>query len=219
MTLSAAVPATGTSPATVPALMALEPAGPGASTLEKPPARSVVRGSARPSIVRSPAAVRADIAVQYTACPEERRLVELRFWGEQQQLMAHSRGPREHDCETKLLPLTHDGRRSPVVTALRGLAALYFGPSGLLPRIIGEPDWTSATLTLQTDPGAEAHQLLLQVQLRIDGHNGLRANVRHSMPDAAQPGPVSLVIRPGDADPLHALLRVGFGTAPWQLPA
>ncbi|WP_284616704.1 hypothetical protein [Aquabacterium humicola] len=220
MTLSAAQPVTVAPAVTAHPLSVLDPAVPGIiAPPKKPPSRTVARVSPRPSIVRPPPAVRADITVQYAGAPEEQRMVELRFWGDQQQLMAHSRGPSELDCETRLLPLTHDGKRSPTVTALRGLAALYFGPTGLLPRIIGEPDWTSATMSLQSDPDGEGHQMLLQVQLRIDGHNGLRANVRHSMPGAAQQGPVSLVIRPGDADPLHALLRVGFGTAPWQMPA
>ncbi|NRF68205.1 hypothetical protein HLB44_14520 [Aquincola sp. S2] len=216
MSLSATPTATVQPAVVASSLLARGPTADAPPVQAPPP--SIVRAPAKaPSIARSMAAMRADLIVQYQAGEPEQRSVELRFWGEQQQLMAHSRGPREHDSETRLLPLTHDGKRSAVVTALRGLAALYFGPTGLLPRIIGDPDWTTATLTLQSDSSDDA-QVLLQVNLRIDGPNGLRAHVRHSMPDVAQAGPVSLILRPGDADPLHALLRVGFGTAPWQLP-
>lgn len=176
------------------------------------------RTSALPRPITSvPAAVRAELCVRYRSGPDERRAVELRPWGDKLQLMAHSRGPRDHDCETRLLPLVHDPRHQPVVQALRALAALYFGPTGLVPRILGEPDWEEATLELQRD-GDDGPVELLKVQLRIEAPAGLRALVRHSMPARAQTGPVTLAVRPGDADPLHALLRVGFGIAPRPMP-
>jgi hypothetical protein len=142
--------------------------------------------------------------------------VELRPWGDRSQLMARCRGPRDHDTETRLLPMVHDAKRSPAVQALRCLGALYFGPTGLLPRILGEPDWTEATLTLQDDREDIDQRLLLQVLLRVEGRNTLRALLRQGGPQAAASAvPSTMPIRPGDADPLHALLRVGFGTTPW----
>ena len=159
-------------------------------------------------------AVHADLLVKYLRSPDERRLVELRPWGDRSQLMARCRGPRDHDTETRLLPMVHDAKRSPAIQALRCLGVLYFGSTGLLPRILGEPDWTEAALTLQDDREDIDQRLLLQVQLRVEGRNSLRALVRPGA-GGAQPTPVTMPIRPGDADPLHALLRIGFGTTPW----
>jgi hypothetical protein len=170
-----------------------------------------------PRTVRAEApvvAVHADIVVKYLRSPDERRLVELRPWGDRSQLMARCRGPRDHDTETRLLPMVHDAKRSPAVQALRCLGVLYFGPTGLLPRILGEPDWTEATMTLQDDREDIDQRLLLQVNLRIEGRNAMRALVRPGAAGAA-PAPATLPVRPGDADPLHALLRIGFGTTPW----
>lgn len=170
-----------------------------------------------PRTVRAEAtavAVHADVLVKYLRSPDERRLVELRPWGDRSQLMARCRGPRDHDTETRLLPMVHDAKRSPAIQALRCLGVLYFGPTGLLPRILGEPDWTEATLTLQDDREDIEQRLLLQVQLRVEGRNALRALVRPGQ-GGAQPTPVTMPVRPGDADPLHALLRIGFGTTPW----
>ncbi len=159
-------------------------------------------------------AVHADVLVKYLRSPDERRLVELRPWGDRSQLMARCRGPRDHDTETRLLPMVHDAKRSPAVQALRCLGVLYFGSTGLLPRILGEPDWTEATLTLQDDREEVDQRLLLQVLLRVESRNTLRALVRpgHGGTSAA---PATMPVRPGDADPLHALLRIGFGTTPW----
>ncbi len=159
-------------------------------------------------------AVHADLLVKYLRSPDERRLVELRPWGDRSQLMARCRGPRDHDTETRLLPMVHDAKRSPAIQALRCLGVLYFGSTGLLPRILGEPDWTEAALTLQDDREDIDQRLLLQVLLRVEGRNSLRALVRPGA-GGAQPTPVTMPIRPGDADPLHALLRIGFGTTPW----
>jgi hypothetical protein len=170
-----------------------------------------------PRTVRAEApavAVHADVLVKYLRSPDERRLVELRPWGDRSQLMARCRGPRDHDTETRLLPMVHDAKRSPAVQALRCLGALYFGPTGLLPRILGEPDWTEATLTLQDDREDIEQRLLLQVLLRVEARNALRALVRPGHGGTAA-APVSMPVRPGDADPLHALLRIGFGTTPW----
>lgn len=161
----------------------------------------------------SPVAVHADLLVKYPRTPDERRLVELRPWGDRSQLMARCRGPRDHDTETRLLPMVHDATRPPAVQALRCLGVLYFGPSGLLPRILGEPDWNEATLTLQDDRDDVDQRLLLQVQLRVEGRNTLRTLVRPGSPGANTP--VTMTLRPGDADPLHALLRIGFGSTPW----
>jgi hypothetical protein len=169
-----------------------------------------------PRTVRTEApavAVHADLLVKYLRSPDERRLVELRPWGDRSQLMARCRGPRDHDTETRLLPMVHDAKRSPAVQALRCLGVLYFGPTGLLPRILGEPDWTEATLTLQDDREDVDQRLLLQVQLRVESRNTLRAIVRTGQGGTATPS--TMTIRPGDADPLHALLRIGFGTTPW----
>jgi hypothetical protein len=83
-----------------------------------------------------------------------------------------------------------------------------------LPRILGEPDWTEATLTLQDDREDIEQRLLLQVLLRVEARNALRALVRPGHGGTAA-APVSMPVRPGDADPLHALLRIGFGTTPW----
>ena len=187
----------------------------------------IVSDAAAPAALRVPAlsprtiraeapavAVHADLLVKYLRSPDERRLVELRPWGDRSQLMARCRGPRDHDTETRLLPMVHDAKRSPAIQALRCLGVLYFGSTGLLPRILGEPDWTEATLTLQDDREDIDQRLLLQVQLRVEGRNSLRALVRPGA-GGAQPTPVTMPIRPGDADPLHALLRIGFGTTPW----
>ena len=170
-----------------------------------------------PRTVRAEApavAVHADVLVKYLRSPDERRLVELRPWGDRSQLMARCRGPRDHDTETRLLPMVHDAKRSPAIQALRCLGVLYFGSTGLLPRILGEPDWTEATLTLQDDREDIDQRLLLQVMLRVEGRNSLRALVRPG-PAGAQGAPAAMPVRPGDADPLHALLRIGFGTTPW----
>lgn len=162
--------------------------------------------------------VRAELTVHYMRSPPEHRRVELRPWGERSQLMAQCRGPREHESETRLLPVVHDPRRATAVEALRCLSVLYFGPTGLLPRILGEPDWCEASLQLMTEgDDADAPPLLL-VQLKVEGRMGLRALVRNGQAGTELPTPTSMSMRPGDADPLHALLRVGFGHAPWPMP-
>jgi hypothetical protein len=157
--------------------------------------------------------VHAELVVKYHRCPDEKRLVELRPWGDRSQLMARCRGPREHETETRLLPMVHDAKRPPAVQALRCLGALFFGQAGLVPRILGEPDWSEATLLLQDDREDADERLLLQLALQVESRSSLRALVRQGN-GSPPPSPASVAMRPGDADPLHALLRIALANSP-----
>lgn len=151
--------------------------------------------------LRPPHSVRIDVLIHYLRSQDERWLVELAPWGPDGQVMASCRGPRTEDNRTRLLPLVHDPACALLEQALQGFALLHFGVHAFRPRIFGVPDWQGISALLYEQD--EHDTLLMQLQLRVDADGSLRSALGPPVGE-----PVVQALEQGDADPLHALVRI-----------
>lgn len=107
------------------------------------------------------------------------------------------------------------------------IATFFFGASGLVPRILGAPDWSSASLSVHP-----AHDS--SIDLHDDSGEDAGRAIRMELHPIASPSPrgvmtcrqvkagitstMVLYLRPADADPIYALLRVALGLEISRVP-
>lgn len=107
------------------------------------------------------------------------------------------------------------------------LAVFFFGANGLLPRILGTPDWASAALNIYPAPDGDT-------AVRTEPADDASTTIRLELHPVASPSPrgvmtcrqvragitSTMVIyqRPADADPIYALLRVALGVEVNRVP-
>jgi hypothetical protein len=155
--------------------------------------------------------IQAEVQADFGAQGTERQLAELRPWGPTGGVTVSCCSIGGH-YNAQTMERDPDPQLATSQQAVQMLAAFFFGAGGLAPRIVGPVDWTLATLALRyRDDDDPDHASLLRLQIRplTEGPQRAMASCRLEQ-DGAQKA-FLLYLRPADADPLYALLRVGLG--------
>jgi hypothetical protein len=155
--------------------------------------------------------VRAEVLADFGKHGSERQLAELRPWG--------SGGDVDVSCcsigghhDTQTLPRDPDPQMPASQQAVQLLATFFFGGAGLVPRIIGPVEWRAASMTLRYSDDDDPANALLRLHIKpVDAgsQRAAMASCRQEQDGAHKA--FLLYLRPADADPLHALLRVALG--------
>lgn len=157
--------------------------------------------------------IRAEIRADFGGHGLERQLADLRPWGPTGVVTVNC-------CSTcgqyaaQTLPRDPDPSLGTWQQALQMLGGFFFGKDALAPRIIGPIDWVGASLTLRyadDEDHAADQPALLRLQLKpiAEGQTRAMASCRQEIDGAHKA--FLLYLRPADADPLYALMRVGMG--------
>jgi len=99
----------------------------------------------------------------------------------------------------------------PPQQAAQMLATFFFGGNGLLPRIVGTPEWASASLVLSPQGVTEESALINRLDLQPVIGPSPRGVMTCRQLKAGVTTTLVIYLRPADADPIYALLRVALG--------
>jgi hypothetical protein len=176
--------------------------------MQHPRAAAAERVIHRPGTWSQP--MRAEIRADFGVHGAERQLADLRPWGPTGVVTVNC-------CSTcgqytaQTLPRDPDPLMPAWQQALQMLGSFFFGADSMAPRIVGPIDWVGASLTLRySDEGDELPALFrLHIKPLIEGQSRAMASCRQELEGANKA--FLLYLRPADADPLYALMRVGLG--------
>lgn len=175
--------------------------------MQHPRAAAAARFVHRPGAWSQP--IRAEIRADFGIHGVERQLADLRPWGPTGVVTVNC-------CSTcgqyaaQTLPRDPDLSLATWQQALQMLGGFFFGKEVLAPRIVGPIDWLGASLTLRyADDDDQQALMRLQLKPLVEGQERAMASCREEV-DGTQKA-FLLYLRPADADPLYALMRVGLG--------
>lgn len=177
--------------------------------MQHPRTAAAARFIHRPGAWSEP--IRAEMRADFGVHGMERQLADLRPWGPSGVVTINC-------CSTcgqytaQTLPRDPDPHMPTWQQALQMLGGFFFGKDAFAPRIVGPIDWVNASLSLRyADDDDEDHPALMRLQLKplIEGQARAMASCRQELDGANKA--FLLYLRPSDADPLYALMRVGLG--------
>jgi hypothetical protein len=153
--------------------------------------------------------IRAEIRADFGLHGVERQLADLRPWGPTGVVTVNCCSTcGQYSAQT--LPRDPDPQLPTWQQALQMLGHFFFGRDALAPRIVGPIDWLTASLSLRyADDDDHPAMLRLQLKPHVEGQSRAMASCRQELDGANKA--FLLYLRPADADPLYALMRVGLG--------
>lgn len=109
------------------------------------------------------------------------------------------------------------------------LATFFFGANGLLPRILGTPEWASAALNVHPasagaggiggmDDAGDENTPAIRLELHPIASPSPRGVMTCRQVKAGVTSTMTIYQRPADADPIYALLRVALGLEITRVP-
>lgn len=103
------------------------------------------------------------------------------------------------------------------------LATFFFGASGLLPRILGTPEWASAALNVHPASATleelcDENSPVIRLELHPIPSPSPRGVMTCRQVKAGVTSTMTIYQRPADADPIYALLRVALGLEIARVP-
>lgn len=153
--------------------------------------------------------IHAEMLANFGPHATEHQFAELRPWGPTGGVTVSCCSLGGH-YEAQTLERHSTDPTSTSQLAVQMLATFFYGGGGLSPRILGPIEWSSAALTLRCcDDNASGTLLQLQIRSLVDGTRQTMASCRLEQDGAHKA--FLLYLRPADADPLYALLRVALG--------
>ena len=157
--------------------------------------------------------IQADVQADFGAQGTERQLAELRPWGPTGGVTVSCCSIGGH-YNAQTMERDSDPQLATSQQAVQMLAAFFFGAGGLSPRIVGPVDWTMATLALryrEDDEHDHDRTSLIHLQIKPLAEGPQRAMASCRLEQDGAHKAFLLYLRPADADPLYALLRVSLG--------
>ncbi|MFZ5547126.1 MAG: hypothetical protein ACOZJX_00295 [Pseudomonadota bacterium] len=152
--------------------------------------------------------IQAEVLADFGKHGNERQIAELRPWGPTGGVTVSCCSIGGH-YSAQTLDRDSDPHLPTSQQAVQMLATFFFGADDLAPRIVGPVDWAMASLSLRYRDDDEHHLMRLQIKPLADGARREMASCRMEQDGAHKA--FLLYLRPADADPLYALLRVGLG--------
>lgn len=150
----------------------------------------------------------AEMLADFGRHGSERQLAELRPWGVSGGVTVSCCSIGGHYA-AQTLERDPDPRLPTSQQAVQMLATFFFGGGRLVPRIVGSVDWASAACTLRHPDDDEPGNVLMRLHIKpLEGAPHM-ASCRLEQDGAHKA--FLLYLRPSDADPLYALLRVALG--------
>lgn len=153
--------------------------------------------------------VQAELQADFGPNGSERQIAELRPWGPAGGVTVSCCSIGGH-YNAQTLDREADPHVPTSQQALQMLGTFFFGQGPLSPRIVGPVDWSLASLCLRYGDDDESSCLVrLQIRPLTEGSPSAMASCRMEQDGAHKS--FLLYLRPADADPLYALLRVSLG--------